>query len=356
LKTSKSELAVASYEDFLPVNLLTGFLGSGKTTLLKRLLESPHLANTAVLINEFGEIGLDHLLLETVDEETVVLQSGCICCTIRTDLKNAIAGLYDKSRRGLVPSFDRMVIETTGLADPAPIVFTLRGDPMIRHHFRLGNIVTTVDAVNVERELATNEETRKQIAVADRVVLTKTDIANPQTVKRLLAKLKGLNATAKIYDAQTDSIEADDLFVQDVYDPQTKSEEVQSWLDEEENRQGHAHGADRNRHAGDIVTFCVTEDRPLDWTAFGIWLSMLVHAHGENVLRVKGLINVAGLSTPVVVNGVQHIIHPPTHLDRWPSDDMRSRIIFVVRGLDPTMLQRSLAVFNRLSEAGDRAA
>lgn len=347
---------MATYEEFLPVNLLTGFLGSGKTTLLKRLLESPHLANTAVLINEFGEIGLDHLLLETVEDETVVLQSGCICCTIRSDLKNAIAGLYDKSRRGLIPSFDRMVIETTGLADPAPIVFTLRGDPMIRHHFRLSNIVTTVDAVNAARELTTNDETRKQIAVADRIVITKTDIADPQAVKRLSAKLRELNATAKIYDARTDSIEAGDLFARDIYDPQTKSEEVQSWLDEEANRSGHAHAYDRNRHAGDIVTFCVTEDRPLDWTAFGIWLSMLVHAHGENVLRVKGLINVAGLPAPVVVNGVQHIIHPPTHLDRWPSDDRRSRIIFVVQGLDPKMLQRSLAAFNRLADAGDLAS
>ena len=343
---------MATYEEFLPVNLLTGFLGSGKTTLLKRLLESPQLANTAVLINEFGEIGLDHLLLETVDEETVVLQSGCICCTIRTDLKNAIAGLYDKARRGLIPNFDRMVIETTGLADPAPIVFTLRGDPMIRHHFRLGNIVTTVDAVNAARELTTNDETRKQIAVADRVVITKTDIADPQALERLTAKLRTLNATARIYDAQTDTIDADDLLAQDIYDPQTKSAEVQSWLDEEANRAEPAHAHDRNRHAGDIVTFCVVEERPLDWTAFGIWLSMLVHAHGENVLRVKGLINVAGLPAPVVVNGVQHIIHPPTHLDRWPSDDMRSRIIFVVRGLDPKLLQRSLAAFNRLADAG----
>ena len=137
---------MADYESFIPVNLLTGFLGSGKTTLLQRLLASPQMANTAVLINEFGEIGLDHLLLETVDEETIVLQSGCICCTIRTDLKDAMAGLYDKRARGLIPPFDRIVIETTGLADPAPIVFTLRGDPMIRHHFRLGNVVTTVDA------------------------------------------------------------------------------------------------------------------------------------------------------------------------------------------------------------------
>ena len=346
---------MASYEDFLPVNLLTGFLGSGKTTLLKRLLESPQLANTAVLINEFGEIGLDHLLLETVDDETVVLQSGCICCTIRSDLKNAIAGLYDKSRRGLISSFDRLVIETTGLADPAPIVFTLRGDPMIRHHFRLGNIVTTVDAVNAARELTTNEETRKQIAVADRIVITKSDIADKQTVEHLSTTLRTLNATATIYNAQTDAIDADDLLARDIYDPQTKSDEVQSWLDEEAGRSEQTHAHDRNRHADDIVTFCVTEDRPLDWTAFGIWLSMLIHAHGEKVLRVKGILNVAGLPTPVVINGAQHVIHPPTHLERWPSDDKRSRIIFVVQGLDPKLLQRSLTAFNALGD-GDGAA
>ncbi|MCZ6605189.1 MAG: GTP-binding protein [Alphaproteobacteria bacterium] len=343
---------MAEYEDFIPVNLLTGFLGSGKTTLLQRLLESPRLANTAVLINEFGEVGLDHLILETVDEATVVLQSGCVCCTIRSDLKEAIAGLYDKSHRGLIPKFDRIVIETTGLADPAPIVFTLRGDPMIRHHFRLGNIVTTVDALNAERQLVTHNETAKQIAVADRIVLTKTDLVEPEIAERLVRIVKAINGTAKLYDGRTDPVDADDLMSRDIYDPETKSDEVRGWLEEEAARPDHVHGVDRSRHAGDIHTFCLTEERPLDWTAFGIWLSMLVHAHGEKMLRVKGLINVAGLATPVVINGVQHVIHPPAHLDHWPSDDMRSRVIFVVQGLDPDLLQRSLAAFNRLAVAG----
>lgn len=341
---------MADYESFIPVNLLTGFLGSGKTTLLQRLLQSPQLANTAVLVNEFGEVGLDHLLLETIDEETIVLQSGCVCCTIRSDLKEAIGELYDKRRRGLIPAFDRMVIETTGLADPAPIVFTLRGDPMLRHHFRLGNIVTTVDAVNGALHLAANDETAKQIAVADRIVVTKSDIAEPDAVRRLIANLKQINRAATIYDVQTDTMDADDLLSRDIYDPATKSDEVRRWLDDEADLSEHRHQEDVNRHAADIVTFCVTEDEPLDWTAFGIWLSMLLHAHGEVVLRVKGLINVVGLATPVVVNGVQHIMHPPAHLDRWPSDDHRSRIVFVVRGLEPDALQRSLSAFNRLAD------
>lgn len=347
---------MVDYESLVPVNLLTGFLGSGKTTLLRDLLKSPQLANTAVLINEFGEIGLDHLLLERIDEEIVVLQSGCVCCTIRSDLKDAMAGLYDKSRRGLIPEFDRIVIETTGLADPAPIVFTLRGDPMIRHHFRLGNVVTTVDAVNGERELADNEETAKQIAVADRIVVTKTDIAVPEDTRRLVAAIKEINRTAKIYDRQVDRLDADDLLSQDIYNPATKSAEVRGWLKEEANLSTHVHAQNRNRHGDNIVTFCVTEEQPLDWTAFGIWLSMLLHAHGEKILRVKGLINVAGLKTPVLINGVQHIIHPPAHLDRWPSDDKRSRIIFVVRGLDPDLLQRSLGIFNRLASPATELA
>ena len=203
--------------------------------------------------------------------------------------------------------------------------------------------------VNAARELAANDETAKQIAVADRLVVTKTDIAEPDDVARLLAAIKQINRTAKIYDACVDEMDANDLLSRDIYDPRSKSEEVRSWLEEEAGRPDHIHGQDSNRHGDDIVTFCVTEERPLDWTAFGLWLSMLVHAHGENILRVKGLINVVDLPTPVVVNGVQHIIHPPAHLDHWPSDDKRSRIIFVVRGLDPALLQRSLAAFNRLA-------
>lgn len=351
---------MAEYEALIPVNLLTGFLGSGKTTLLQRLLASPQLANTAVLINEFGEVGLDHLLLEHVDEETVVLKTGCVCCTIRGELSDAIRGLYDKRQRGAVPAFERLAIETTGLADPAPIVFTLMAEPVVRHHFRLGNVIATVDAVNGELHLDRNPETAKQVAVADRLVLTKTDIADRDAVARLDERLGRLNRAAPIVHAPSDAIEPDALMANDVYDPASKSEEVRRWLAEEaraaaENR-AHGHTVKVSRHDRDIGTFCATFDRPLDWTAFGLWLAMLLHCHGERVLRVKGILNVADMPTPVVIHGVQHLVHPPVHLDHWPGEDRRSRIIFIVRGLDRAAIERSLAAFNRLANPDNLAA
>jgi G3E family GTPase len=339
---------MADYASYLPVNLLTGFLGSGKTTLLKRLLDSPQLKSTAVLINEFGEVGLDHLLLESVDEETVLLQSGCICCTIRGDLRDAIRGLYDKREQGTIPAFDRMVIETTGLADPAPIISTLMADPVLRHHFRLGTVVATVDAVNGAQHLKENPESVKQAAVADRLVLTKTDLADRRAADRLRAALRRLNPAVPILDAAADTITPDALFTRDLYDPGGKSEEVRRWLEAEVPHDGHRH--DVNRHARGIRAFCIILERPLDWTAFGLWLTMLLNAHGNDVLRVKGILNVAGSKTPVVVHGVQHIVHPPAHLKRWPDADRRSRIVFITRNLERDRIERSLAAFNRLAQ------
>ena len=338
---------MATYESLIPVNVITGFLGSGKTTLLNRLLRSPRLANTAVLVNEFGEVGLDHLLLEALDAETVVLQSGCVCCTIRGDLADAIRKLFSRRERGLIPRFSRLAIETTGLADPAPIVATLLAEPVIRHHFRLGNVIATVDAINGRRHLADNPESVKQVAVADRIVLTKTDLAG--ATDDLKTALRGLNPTAPLIDA-AEPLDPDDLMASDVYDPARKSAEVRRWLDQEAHRMapdGRHHGHDPNRHDRDIRAFCLTFDQPLDWTAFGIWLTMLLHAHGERVLRVKGILNVLGLATPVVIHGVQHVIHPPAHLERWPDSDRRSRIVFIVRNIDPAAIEESLAAFNR---------
>jgi G3E family GTPase len=352
-------LSVAVYETLIPVNVITGFLGSGKTTLLNRLLRSPQLARTAVLVNEFGEVGLDHLLLETVDAETVILQSGCVCCTIRGDLADAIRKLFSRRERGLIPRFDRLAIETTGLADPAPIISTLLAEPVIRHHFRLGNVIVTVDAINGPLHLAQNPESVKQVAVADRIVLTKTDLAAAAQVGELRAALGRLNPTAPIFEAASEPLAPDDLMAADVYDPARRSLEVRRWLDEEAHRaavDGDHRGHDPNRHDRDIRAFCLTFDRPLDWTLFGIWLSMLLHAHGERVLRVKGILNVLGLATPVVIHGVQHVIHPPAHLDAWPSADRRSRIVFIGRGLEQKAIERSLAAFSRQAQATAPAA
>ncbi|MDP6516197.1 MAG: GTP-binding protein [Alphaproteobacteria bacterium] len=337
-------------ESAIPVNIITGFLGSGKTTLLQRLLRSPQLANTAVLINEFGEVGLDHMLLEAVDTETVVLQSGCICCTIRGDLKDSISALYGKRERGEIPPFERLAIETTGLADPAPILFTVMADPVLRHHFRLGNVVTTVDAVNAARHMADNPESVKQVAIADRLVLTKTDLDEAGDEAEIHAALRALNPTAPIFEAASDEIEPDALIANDIHDPAGKTAEVRHWLAREADLSETDHGHDVNRHDGDIHAFCLIFEKPLDWTAFGIWLTMLLHAHGEAVLRVKGLLNVVDLPAPVAIHGVQHLVHPPVHLERWPDRDRRSRIVFIVRGLERGPILRSLAAFNRLAE------
>jgi G3E family GTPase len=290
-----------------------------------------------------------------VDGETVVLQSGCVCCTIRSDLGEAIRDLFGKRERGEVPCFDRLAIETSGLADPAPIVFTLMAEPVIRHHFRLGNIIATVDAVNGALHLAENPESEKQAAVADRLVLTKTDICGVEQARLVRDELRRRNPSAPIFEAAAGDFDPDQLLANDVYDPASKTAEVRRWL-REEALSGNGHEHDVNRHDRGIRAFCLSYDAPLDWTAFGIWLTMLLQAHGEQVLRVKGLLDVIEAPAPVVIHGVQHVVHPPVHLERWPDDDRRSRIVFIVRDLDPADIGRSLAAFNRLAGVDRRAA
>ena len=338
-----------STQDHIPVNVITGFLGSGKTTLLQRLLDDPGMADTAVLINEFGEIGLDHHLLQRIDERTVMLKSGCLCCTIRGDLSDSMLDLYERRGRGEIPKFRRLVIETSGLADPAPIIYTLMAEDVVRHHFRLGNVITTVDAVNGRAQLRRHEESLKQVAMADRLVVTKTDLASARKAASLRARLKALNPSAPMLAAADDPISADALLTRDLYDPKAKSAEVARWVDAEAFSADYDHAHNVNRHGDDISAFCLTFDAPLDWTAFGVWLTMLLQCHGQDVLRVKGLLNVVEVETPVVVHGVQHIVHPPMHLDTWPDADRRSRLVFIVRGLRPEDIEASLLAFNALA-------
>jgi G3E family GTPase len=329
---------MTSSDNLTPVNVLTGFLGSGKTTLLQRLLRSPRMARTAVLINEFGDIGLDHLLVQQVDESVVLLQSGCVCCSIRDDLKSALRGLLSRRERSEIPWFDRVVIETTGLADPGPILYTLLSEPVIRHHFQLGNVITTVDVVNAGLHLSRNPEGIKQVATADRLVLTKSDLAAPGQVQSVRDELARLNPSARLWDAQ-EPVDVD--FLLDAtpsaqtppparYRPEQDRSEERSAL---------------RYHTDSVSSFSLILDRPADWTAFGIWLSLLLNRHGDDVLRVKGILCVEGSDTPVFINGVQHIVHPPRHLERWPTEDHRSRIVFITRGIDQNRLRRSLEAF-----------
>jgi G3E family GTPase len=337
--------------DFTPVNLLTGFLGSGKTTLLRRLLTDPRLARTAVLINEFGEIGLDHHLLDRIDETMVLLQSGCLCCTIRGELAQAMRDLLHRRERGMVPAFDRLVVESTGLADPFPILSTIKADPVLRHHFRPGAVITTVDAVNGLAQIETHVESTRQAAVADRLVLTKTDLADELRVARLVAELRRLNPDAPLIRAADGTCDADLLLRQDANGRDAVS--TRAWFSatfRSDDPDARAAVADGERHAERIRSFALVFDQPLDWTAFGIWLTMLLNRHGDRVLRVKGILNLAGEEAPVAIHGVQHLVHTPTHMAAWPDADRRSRLVFIVDGLDPALIQRSLAAFNRLAQ------
>jgi G3E family GTPase len=302
-----------------PVTLVTGFLGSGKTTLISRLLAHPGLGETAVIVNELGEVGIDHHLLRRVDERTVLLGSGCVCCTLRGDLADELRDLDSRRARGEIPAFRRVVVETTGLADPAPIAYTLAAEPVVRHHFELDGIVATVDA----RNGLVGPEATKQAAVADVLVVTKADVADPTEVE---AELRRLNPAAEIVEASFGQIDPARLLDRPPRDPRELRIE-------------------ENGHATDITPFCLLFDEPLDWTAFGIWLTMLLQARGSDLLRVKGLLNVGG-EGPLLLNGVQHVVHPPEHLDAWPDDDRRSRLVFIGRGLEREPVGRSLLAFD----------
>jgi G3E family GTPase len=342
--------------DFTPVNLISGFLGSGKTTLLKRMLASPALADTAVLINEFGEVGLDHELIGRVDDNTVLLQSGCLCCTIRGELADAIKSLHSRRARGEIPVYRRLMIESTGLADPLPILTTITAEPALRHHYRLGLVVTTVDAVNGMGHLDRQPESLKQAAVADRLVVTKTDIADSAATAHLVARLRRLNPAAPVRFATDEDLDPEELIGRDLFDIATKSREVARWFEEEAGSgidgddhhphdHGHPHVHDPNRHGDDIRAFSFVFNEPIDWTAFGLWLSALLNRHGEAILRVKGILSIAGESAPVAVNGVQQLVHAPTHLAGWPTDDRRTRIVFICKGLDEELIRRSFSAF-----------
>ena len=336
----------------IPVNVLTGFLGSGKTSLLNRLLRDPLFNNCAVLINEFGDIGIDHHLVDRVDGDMVLLQSGCICCTIRGDLATAMRDLYDRRERGEIPAFVRLVIETTGLADPVPVLSTVMYDRVLQHHFRVGNVVTTVDAVNGAANLGQYPECQKQVAVADRLVITKLDIADPGSRPLLEAELALVNPSALCLALDVAQLDARSLLGVDAFDMASKSDEVAQWLQATHQRNylslgsTAAQGANANVHR-DIVAFALDLPEVVDWTVFSVWLSLLLHAHGAQILRVKGLLNVEGADAPVVVHGVQQLVHPPSHLERWPTDDHASRLVFIVRGLEPQRIQESLTRYLR---------
>lgn len=325
-----------------PVTILTGFLGSGKTTLLARLLAHPDMGETAVIVNELGEESIDHHIVRAVDERTVVLDSGCVCCVMRGDLADEFRDLFSRRTRREIPDFRRVVVETTGLADPAPILYTLLTEPVVRHHFALDSVVTTIDAVHGLDQLDRQPESVKQAAVADTLVVTKADIASQTDVAELRRQLTRVNPTAPLRQVSFGEVEPAVLFDGPTGDPRDV-------------------GRPQHPHGDDIHAFSLILDEAVDWTAFAVWLTMLLGARGESILRVKGLLNV-GAGGPLLLNAVQHMVHPPEHLDAWPDDDRRSRVVVIGRGVEQPEVERSLAAFNGLARGvagvggGGRAA
>jgi G3E family GTPase len=342
----------------IPISVLTGFLGSGKTTALNHLLRHPAMAGTMVIVNEFGEIGLDHELIETADEDTVLLRSGCLCCTIRNDLIDTLQSLSRRRELGTAPAFDRIVIETTGLADPAPILQALLTDPVVASRFRLDGVIATVDAVAGQSTLDRHIEAVKQAALADRLVLTKIDLADAPDCSAMESRLRAINPAAPIFRVRHGAVDPGVLFGIGTYEPVRKGVDVQRWLNAEKyvphDHEHHADAArDANRHDDHIRAMCLTVDRPIPGEALDRWLENLLRLRGPDLLRFKAIINVAELPGPLVAHAVQHVVYPPVMLKAWPSDDRRTRMVFITHDIDERTLRDSLKAF--IDEAEGRA-
>lgn len=312
------------------------------------MLSEPALANTAVLVNEFGKVGLDHHLLRWANEKTVLLGSGCVCCTTREDLVGTLLELLDEEERGEISALDRVVVETTGLADPAPILFTVFTHPVLQHHYYVDLVISTVDTVNGELHLDLNPESTKQVAAADLIVLTKTDIAEGDTVGALRLRLRHINPSARMIEVPFGQVDPDQLLR-----PATNWSPTSLRNSENSGVEIGAAPLGDARHVSRTYSTSLTFGGPVDWVAFGTWLSMLLYARGKDVLRVKGLLDVGEVG-PVLLNGVQHVIHPPTHLEEWPEEDHRSRLVFITKGIHSEELLASLESFRHLVGASPR--
>jgi len=370
--------------DLIPVTLLTGFLGSGKTTILNRLVQQPEMADALVLINEFGEIGLDHLLVAHSREDIVVeMSSGCLCCTIRGDLVHTLDDIHRRFAHEGRRQFSRVVIETTGLADPAPIVHTLASHRDLRERYRLDGLVTAVDARNGEATLDAHVEAVKQAAMADRLLLTKTDLVTADALERLTARLQGMNPAAGLIPVSHGKLAASQILELGLFTADGKIADVERWLADERYRSddhGHAHGAaahgrddhhahagesqdeahhrphphhhdhahDVNRHDDQIRAFCFTVDEPIPEPVLTDWLDVLLSLMGPSMLRIKGILNVEGEDRPIVIHGVQHVFHPPVPLDAWPGEDRRSRIVFITRAVERETVESTFRLFSEV--------
>lgn len=345
----------------LPIGIVTGFLGAGKTTLLNRLLRDPALADSVVIVNEFGEIGLDHLLVETIDENMVLLAAGCLCCTVRGDLVDTLEDLIRKRDNDRITPFRRVIIETTGLADPAPVLNAVLNHPYLGMRYVLDGLVTLVDAVNGAQTLDNHVEAVKQVAVADRIVLTKTDLVTDESsLAALRARLAALNPGAPVLDAAKGEAGAHALIGLGIYDPTGKIPDVLGWLraeavadahhghdhgDGHTHGDGHSHGNapsgaaphahDPNRHNASIRSVCLRSDRPVAAGGLDMFLDLLRSAHGPKLLRLKGIVALSDApDEPVLIQAVQHLLHPPVRLPAWPDGDRTTRVVLIMQDME----------------------
>ncbi len=320
----------------IPVTLLTGFLGSGKSTLLSIILREPQFWDTAVIVNEFGEVGLDNFLVEHSSKQLIEMTTGCLCCTIRGDIRQTLLTLHERRASGEIPAFSRLIVETTGLADPAPVIHTLAIDTSITDLFTLDGVITTVDVINGDSTL---EKCLKQVAVADRIVLTKTDLAkdpvSAKDVRRLRERLENINPGAMIQDRNDPQFSLARLFNTGQYNPSDRPDEVCAWLNAEAyHDHDHGDGYDVNRHGTDIQAYSFVLDEPISTLTFTTALELLIADKGENLLRVKGVVHLAEMpGRPAVIHGVQHVFHDPVWLDDWPEDDHQTKLVFITRNI-----------------------
>ncbi len=335
--------------DRVPVTLLTGFLGSGKSTLLTQILRDPKFADTAVIVNEFGEVGLDGILIHHEDDQIVEMTSGCICCTIRGDIRQTLLKLQRDLEVRKIPNFSRLVVESTGLADPAPVIHTLMSDPFLDNNYMLGGVITTIDAINGKETLNSHKECLKQIAVADRLVITKTDLidesSNLEKLERLKAKLSSINPNAPILYCHEQDFEFSSLFNTSLYDPNSKTMNVRQWLNDEANIKNeeihnhqHSHGHshhDVTRHGSDIRSFTLVFNEPIETDSLAKALEVLAFTNGANLLRLKGIVNTKERpGEPLVIHGVQHVFHDPVWLNDWPDENHQTRLVFITNKID----------------------
>jgi len=353
----------------IPVAILTGFLGAGKTTLLNFLLKDPFLGDAAVIINEFGDVGIDHLLVERADENVIEMASGCLCCTIRGDLIDTIHNLLARRGRGEIKAFNRIVIETTGLADPAPVLHAVMSEPGLLAACRLEGVITVVDAFNGMATLDAHVEAVKQVAVADRIVLTKVDLLEGREGEEMLfaiiGRLRKLNPAARLLTTHRNEATAERLFTMGLFDPKTKTVDVQNWLAAEayetgekrarSNKRGHSHDHnhdhahhhhDASRHDDHIRSFSFTEANAISPQGLELFMELLKSYHGANMLRMKGIVKVSDdPARPVVLHGVQHVFHPPVRLAAWPDGDERTRLVFIVKDIEKPMIEGLFRAF-----------